>query len=322
MQTSALRTDHLALSSNEQEFSRDSNINAIRFKDAPKALKLRAGRATQRHHRAWTNASATVDDLRSDGMLELEVVSLYPTLVMALEEIGRKVEFFDGTESNSASVCSRAEVVSFVPGNVKAFSTSSETRYLRLLTLEFEKTFWDKVHIPGESGSRLDVPRFMFADPLVAKLCRLIAQECVGPECCGRQYADNLISALAIALARAETTGKALSRGGLAPWQLRRVQSHMLENLAGRVTLRQLAEIAQISLTHFSRAFKESVGCAPHQWMIEAKMDEAKKLLMVGAMSLTEVSLTLGFCDQAHFTRVFTKSISATPLAWQRSHQG
>src|SRR5262245_61653729 len=50
--------------------------------------------------------------------------------------------------------------------------------------------------------------------------------------------------------------------------------------------------------------FKHSTGIAPHQYVLEQRIDRAKTLLSETALSLTEIAYRLGFASQSHFTAV------------------
>lgn len=108
-------------------------------------------------------------------------------------------------------------------------------------------------------------------------------------------------------------------RGGLAPWQMRRAEEMLAANLEGDVSLAMLARECQMSVAHFARAFRQSTGMSPHQWLLQRRVDHAKSLLRDGTMSLADVALTCGFADQSHFTRVFSRRAGTSPGAWRRS---
>jgi AraC family transcriptional regulator len=107
-------------------------------------------------------------------------------------------------------------------------------------------------------------------------------------------------------------------RGGLAPWQERRAKEMIAANLGG-VPLKELARECRVSSAHFSRAFRCSVGMAPHNWLIEQRVVLSKEKLRDDRLSLADVAAECGFCDQAHFTRYFTRIVGVTPGAWRRA---
>ena len=107
-------------------------------------------------------------------------------------------------------------------------------------------------------------------------------------------------------------------RGGLATWQERRAKDLLAANLDGAVTLADIARECQLSVSHFTRAFRQSTGVAPHRWLLNRRVELAKDLMRDRASSLSEIALRCGFADQSHFTRVFTRRAGVSPGAWRR----
>ncbi len=110
-------------------------------------------------------------------------------------------------------------------------------------------------------------------------------------------------------------------RGGLAPWQERRAKEMLLEQLCGNVTLRELAAACRLSSSHFSQAFRQTVGSPPHRWLVVQRVERSKATMLNTDLSLSEVALDAGFADQSHFTRVFSRIVGASPAAWRRSQE-
>jgi AraC-like DNA-binding protein len=114
--------------------------------------------------------------------------------------------------------------------------------------------------------------------------------------------------------------GRRVTTGGLAPWQVIRAKEALLANLAKTPALSTIARECRLSLGHFARGFKESVGMPPHQWLMMARIEEAQALLMRTIDPLVEIALRCGFADQSHFTRVFARHVGVSPGAWRRKH--
>ena len=110
------------------------------------------------------------------------------------------------------------------------------------------------------------------------------------------------------------------ARGGLALWQQRRVKEFVDANLDGNMSIMVLARACGLSTKHFSRAFRQSIGFSPHQWLLQRRIDKAKQLLR-GALPLADLAVACGFADQSHFTRVFTRAVGLSPGQWRRAHR-
>jgi transcriptional regulator GlxA family with amidase domain len=105
--------------------------------------------------------------------------------------------------------------------------------------------------------------------------------------------------------------------GGLSPQRERLVKQLILERLGESLEVTELARACALSRSHFSRAFKCSTGCSPQEWIRQQRIARAKLLIQHTDLSLTQISLECGFCDQAHFCHMFTRSEGINPFAWR-----
>jgi AraC-like DNA-binding protein len=113
-----------------------------------------------------------------------------------------------------------------------------------------------------------------------------------------------------------------LARGGLASWQVKRACEKLESDLGGKVPLEQIAAEFDLSVSHFSRAFRVSTGLPPHQWLLRQRVNTAKELMSVRDLPLSEIAISAGFANQSHFTRVFSSVVGVSPAAWRRDTQG
>lgn len=134
-------------------------------------------------------------------------------------------------------------------------------------------------------------------------------------------FVDHLALALSIHLVRQYGDAATLSRqwgGGLAPWQERRAKDLIEANLETGITLNELARSCELSARHFTRAFRQSIGMAPYQWLQHRRVEKAKRLLDRSTTEIRAIALDCGFADQSHFTRTFSRVAGATPATWRR----
>jgi len=99
---------------------------------------------------------------------------------------------------------------------------------------------------------------------------------------------------------------------------VRRAKEILSANLDGSVPLKEVAKECRLSASHFSRAFRRTVGAAPHNWLLTHRIEVAKANLRDRRLSLLEIALACGFADQSHLTRVFTRIVGVSPGAWRR----
>jgi AraC-like DNA-binding protein len=152
-------------------------------------------------------------------------------------------------------------------------------------------------------------------------LCLLPALE--RPELASELYVDHLVFAAHAYIARTYGGIKiapSIVRGGLAPWQLHRATEMLKANLDGQIALSQVAGECKLSVSHFVRAFKQTVGEPPYRWLLQQRIDAAKELLLHSGLPMVEIALKCGFADQACLIRAFRKLLDTTPGEWRRIH--
>jgi len=108
-------------------------------------------------------------------------------------------------------------------------------------------------------------------------------------------------------------------RGGLAPCQIRRVTTHIEANLAVPIPMKRLAQVAWLSSSHFSRAFKESFADTPNRYVMRRRVERAQGMMLATDATLGRIAADCGFADQSHFNRQFRRLVGENPLAWRRA---
>ena len=111
-------------------------------------------------------------------------------------------------------------------------------------------------------------------------------------------------------------------RGGLAPWQARRVTAYIKANLDTSGTMKDLAAVAHLGPSHFRRAFKKCFGVSPHAFLMRCRVQRAQELMLTTPEALSEIAIAAGFADQAHLTRRFHRAVGMTPGVWRRERRG
>jgi AraC family transcriptional regulator len=111
-------------------------------------------------------------------------------------------------------------------------------------------------------------------------------------------------------------------RGGLAPWQIRKVTNHIEANLDRPIRNEDLAALVFLNSSHFGHAFRNSFGETPHEYVIRRRVERAQGLMLSTDASLSEIALDCGLADQSHLTRLFRRIAGETPRAWRRARIG
>ncbi len=106
---------------------------------------------------------------------------------------------------------------------------------------------------------------------------------------------------------------------GLAPWQVRRVTTHVDANLNVSIRNKELAEIARLSEFHFNVAFRKCFGQSPHEYIMRRRVARAQGLMLSTNMALSAIAFECGLADQSHLTRLFRRFSGESPAAWRRT---
>ena len=141
------------------------------------------------------------------------------------------------------------------------------------------------------------------------------------PEETAALFVDHLTLALATHMAHVYggmRLSRPVPRGGLAAWQERRAKELLSANLNGGIALSDLARACDLSIRHFTRAFRQSTGVAPHAWLVHQRLEKARGLLAISSMAVADIAVDCGFADQSHLTRTFRRAVGMSPGAWRR----
>lgn len=270
----------------------------------------RGARVAACHRRSWNGVSARYLDIRSDGAFEADLPTGAPHLLFTTEALGGQVLLMG---ERQRALFRQTGPLSVVPAGT-TIQVRGRARHFRQLVLRFDQ-------VPccdGIDPVTAFQPRFMFADPCLARICLLLADECISPTPIGGLFGDSLILSLLLALSR-DAVDDGRSSGGLAPWQMRRLDSFVEANLGEELSLDSLAHEAGVSRSHLGRVFKQTVGQSPFEWVRAKRVERAKQMLAEGRLSVAEIAIATGFADQAHLTRAFGRLVGQPPGAWQRT---
>ena len=109
------------------------------------------------------------------------------------------------------------------------------------------------------------------------------------------------------------------ARGGLAPRVLRRIREYVDDNIDQRISVELLAGLANLSVCYFVRAFKQSMGVTPHDYLIRQRVERTKQMLSGTDIPLSQIALAAGFADQSHFARRFRQHVGMSPRDYRWS---
>ncbi|WP_088344686.1 MULTISPECIES: AraC family transcriptional regulator [Rhodomicrobium] len=268
--------------------------------------------------RAWNGVVADVWSVNCAADACGEYYSEDPRLFVVLEMDGPGGIALQGESERAGGMVGR-QSISYIPAGYPIRGSVDGAFFMRHLDLHLDVPALMR-RFGGElDAERLEIPRLGFQDARIAALPALIAAECTSDAPLHDLYGDGLLGALLTALFGVERkTGR--RRSQLSGRQLQRVKAYIEDHCLENIRLSELAELAGLSPTYFSHAFKASTGVAPYRWHMRARIRKVQRLLLENHAPITDVAAVAGFADQAHLTRVFKQHVGLTPAAWLRDH--
>lgn len=150
-------------------------------------------------------------------------------------------------------------------------------------------------------------------DALLSQIVTTLAQK-IEEGFADRILAESLGTALCIRVARHFVGHLPLPTSrGLAGKRLERVRDYVEAHLDDDLSLTVLADIACLSPYHFSRSFKQATGVGPQRYVVQRRLECAKRLLRRTHQPLAWVAQEAGFADQSHLTSLFRRETGVTP---------
>ena len=184
--------------------------------------------------------------------------------------------------------------------------------------------FIDPAFLSATAKQALATPRSGFSHEALGRAFDELVDELAEPDEVFPMFTDGWAMQALAYVARAFRQPELIQAptgSGLAPWQLRRAKEMFRSDLAMNLPLQHVAEACKLSVSHFARAFKASTGVPPHQWLMVARIEMARDLLVRSAVSLVDIAGMCGFADQSHFSRAFARVMGSSPGAWRREHR-
>jgi AraC-like DNA-binding protein len=267
--------------------------------------------------RAWNGLRVDVSEFHCAGRVAHHL--RYETesrLSAVLEEIGSPCEP-RLREDQPCPIGYMPRHMHYAPAGMEMWGYSADTRYVKDATLTFDlKILRERLAIESNAAVTA-TPRLRFSDDRIWTLVKLLSDAVNDPDPSMQLYGDGLTAAITARLFAGPSEPGGIAKG-LPSSQLQRVVEYLDAHLPRHVELAQLAALAGLSQSHFSRAFKASTGMAPYRWQLDARIRRAQTLLIDTSASLEDVAEATGFADAVHFGRTFRKLTGATPAAWRR----
>jgi len=167
------------------------------------------------------------------------------------------------------------------------------------------------------------VPKLGVRDPMIEQLALNVREVLTNRDPTAHMYVDYVARLLAAHVLRkhsSTTSDPTTSAGGLTRAQVERAVDFMETNLSEPLTLADVANASGLSPSHFARRFKSATGAPPHQYLMQMRVERAKRMLLQHE-PIAEIALACGFTHQEHLTRIFRRMTGVTPATYRRSAQ-
>jgi len=241
-----------------------------------------------------------------------EAVGLHHYLSLNLDDRPLTMEF-KSELSGFRRVVLRRGAAWICPANEPvSVRLNSDFRYARV---SIDPLYFDR--LTGQPGNPVALQRiYGVAEPQIGHIVGALVAESDAGNPGGLAFVEALATGLSHQLVLHAGVHKPTLvrlRGGLSAASRRRTLELMEANLDSNLSVQFLANEAGLSPAHFSRAFKETMGVAPHQYLLHLRLERSRRMLESDDASLAGVAQRAGFADQSHFTRLFKREYGVTP---------
>jgi AraC family transcriptional regulator len=155
--------------------------------------------------------------------------------------------------------------------------------------------------------------------PSLVKLLESVRKEFDADREAAKAFLIRAASLLRVEMDRQATDPDSQNKaGGLAAWQIRRLNVFIEARLDQPIRLEELSAVSKLSTAYFSRAFKLTFRKTPHAYIVRRRLERAETLMLTTDILLSEIAARCGFSDQAHLCRLFRQQYAQTPAAWRR----
>lgn len=160
----------------------------------------------------------------------------------------------------------------------------------------------------------------LFQDSELRQLMSLLSAEAKTGGIFGRLYADSLAQAIAARVLYFNEKAREPSRCETSPLP-RLLLKRVIERMHapdGGLNLRALAAETGYSQRHFIRMFHAATGQTPHRFVVQLRLEHARRLLRQHRASLIDIAAEAGFSSHAHMTQVFRRVLGVTPSEFRK----
>lgn len=289
-------------------------LNSYRSWLANLALSAPEAIALSSKNQSWQGLEVTL--LRSNSnQIAIPATSSY-LIVIHLDRLGNCVGKID-RQTYRADV--KEGEISILSLGVDSEWEWQNQGYCSCLHLALDKAI--VTQIASENGldrtKAIEIsPQFLVRDAQIHYIGKALLAELEIGGLSGQLFAESLTTALTVRLLQQFSPLKQQidkPEGGLSKQKLSLVIEYINDRLDRDLRIADIAANIDLSSSHLTRLFKQSMGITPYQYVIICRVDRAKLLLKRTKLSIAEVATMVGFHDQSHLTYHFKRILGTTP---------
>ncbi|WP_299153733.1 AraC family transcriptional regulator [uncultured Tateyamaria sp.] len=252
--------------------------------------------------------AAPVENLETEAVMPFSIMALHQNSFVADAALG-------GRKMQRAHV--KAGDFSYIPKGIWQ-STSSEKSggYLYLVFDDgLRQRCETELGVSKPLFEPIDFhPRLERSPQYSALINDFLGSEGLG----GRMRAEALASLLVCEILNFRGSTQEAVRVGLGKFRVAQILEYIDEHTDEELSLATLAEIAGVSVFHFSRMFKIDTGMTPHKFVLRHRVNKAREMLERSDATLAQIAYEVGFSSQSHMISSFKRFVGTSPGKYRK----
>ena len=155
--------------------------------------------------------------------------------------------------------------------------------------------------------------------PEMARLIRKILEECRNKPIYYKESIKGYLRAFVIEVLRLDEEREQAIRDSRTNRYIREALQYIKSHFAEEIRISDIAEASGLSESHFRRIFEESMQMKPIDYINRVRIDEARRLISDGELSMSAIGEKVGYTTPSTFNRNFRQITGMTPLEWKNS---
>ncbi|AYD04883.1 AraC family transcriptional regulator [Neorhizobium sp. NCHU2750] len=280
-------------------------------------LKRGSCRTISRRSRTWRFIDAEIVERTGLGKEETAVLSDRHLVVLNLKGASEQGQYTLNGRS-ATFVQRRPGALLFIPAGCDWRGWEAGASTAAYLSISIDPTLIATLcaDLPDRSALTLS-PDLGFEDPVIMNAAQGIAGEITTRNPLSMMVTEAYIATIFAQLLRKDRHTVSMQKGGLTRSHLHHILELIDENAISELSLSEMADQLGLSVPHFCRAFRQSVGYPPHTFIVRRRIERAQGHLRSTALSITDIALSCGFSSSSHFSNTFRRITGMTPLDYR-----